>query len=273
MASVLATRTAPAAPLTLRGAVEAVRRQEPLLFWAGVGHLVLAPLFLALAPFDGRTILGVDPWVKPTKFTLSIGIYLITIAALLLPLAASRTKGFIRQTSVWTMVGEMAIIVAQAARGTTSHFNIATPLDAVLFQVMGILIMAATAAAIALLVLYLKPVPVAKPVRWGIRLGLLVMLIGSAAGGQMVANQGHTVGGEDGGAGLPFLTWSTEHGDLRAAHFLGLHGLQVLPLLGLAVAGRARHAERVVMVAAVVYAVAVLFLYVHALLGRPLLAL
>jgi hypothetical protein len=46
------------------------------------------------------------------------------------------------------------------------------------------------------------------------------------------------VGAPDGGRGLPVTGWSADHGDLRVAHFLGMHGLQVLPVLAWGIARR-----------------------------------
>ena len=69
---------------------------------------------------------------------------------------------------------------------------------------------------------------------WGVRLGLAVFVVGSLLGFVLVANQGHSVPGPDGGPGLPFVNWSLDRGDLRIAHFIGLHALQALPLLGFA---------------------------------------
>ena len=58
------------------------------------------------------------------------------------------------------------------------------------------------------------------------------------ATGRLPIAGAHTVGAPDGGRGLPVTGWSVDHGDLRIAHFLGMHGLQVLPLLAWWIARR-----------------------------------
>ena len=135
------------------------------------------------------------------------------------------------------LVAELALIDLQVLRGTTSHFNLATPFDATVTAVMGgaVVVVFTSALVAAGLLLSQRGLPVW--ISYGIGGGLVVVILGMAEAVLMIANTngpsagGHTVGAPDGGPGLPFLGWSTQHGDLRVAHFIGLHGLQVIPLV------------------------------------------
>ena len=209
------------------------RVHRPLLA-AGIAHFVMLLAVLVAMALDDRLILGINPWIKPSKFLVSVGIYLITAAWLV-----ERVRGHVWARSViaWgiliVMSGEIVAILLQSARGTTSHFNVATLFDAMVFQTMGVLILINTMLVAWLLVLfYRSPEPMPRALLTGIRLGLLLFIIGGLEGGMMVGYNGHSIGVHDGGPGLPFVNWSTEGGDLRIAHFAGLHALQVLPILG-----------------------------------------
>ena len=70
--------------------------------------------------------------------------------------------------------------------------------------------------------------------------------------------------------GLPFVGWATATGDLRPAHFLSLHAMQVLPLFGLWLDRRGTvHAVRPVRLAAVGYSLLTMAVFAQALLGLP----
>ena len=205
---------------------------------------------------DPREIMGAPAWMKPAKFAASIAIYTLTLAWVFTYLRNwPRTRRVVSWVTTVTLLIEIVIIDLQAWRGTPSHFNIGTVLDAVLFSIMGVAIIVQTLAAVAVAVALWKQPLSDRALGWALRIGMTVTIIGAMTGGLMTrptraqldsAQAGnrmamagaHTVGAPDGGPGLPGVGWSREHGDLRVAHFLGLHALQILPLLALAIARR-----------------------------------
>jgi hypothetical protein len=263
----------------VRAFLAEIRRRDPVLSTTGWVHLALAGVFLVALTLDDRTILGLDPWVKPLKFALSITVYVWTVAWFLEDVrrAAPRAAKMISGGVAVTMFTEIACIALQSLRGVPSHFNAATAFNGVVFSLMGLMIFANSLLAAALCVLYFT-VPLGKqpqPGVWAVRLGLLLFLVGSGVGGLMVSRSAHAVGVPDGGPGLPFVNWSTEGGDLRAAHALGLHALQILPLAAWALRrvrglSEARQTATVFGLAACYLLLSTLVLG-QALFGRPLL--
>jgi hypothetical protein len=263
---------------SIRKLRESLRQSRGLAvaFWF---HVALTVAALAAMPFDSRHILGLNPWIKPLKFDLSTLIYLLTVA---LMLHALGRLGEWRRSSAWLgwgfgvcMIVENAIISLQSARGVRSHMNFSTVTDALLFAVMGLFIALNTVLATWLLALWCwAKTDLAPAIVWGVRLGLVMLLAASAEGVRIVMNQRHTVGAKDGGPGLTFLNWSTLHGDLRVAHFFALHGLQLLPLAGMALAKtRIPNSAQMTLlgIIAVLYAVVAYGLFAEAMRGVPLL--
>lgn len=267
--------------LQLPRAIEELLRRSPVLFTAAVAHVALLVLLLGVAPLDARLVLGVNPWLKPAKFAASIAIYLLTINWLVGDVALP-PRG--RKAVVWGTVAtvsfEMVAIAMQAARGVASHFNRSSLFDGVVFALMGVAILVNTglAAYLASRFWTTRP-PLPAPYLWGIRLGFVLFLLACAEGGFMSEhNNAHSVGVADGGPGLPIVNWSTRGGDLRAAHFFGMHGLQAVPLFGAWLSARAsgsaprtRRATRWVIAFGVAYGAVALGLFLMALAGQPLI--
>ena len=253
---------------------------------------LLVPIAFGLL-LDPREIGGAPAWLKPAKFALSLGIYCLTIAWVFTYLPDwLRTRRFVGRMTAAVMLIEVTIIALQAARGTTSHFNVGTPVDAILFSIMGLAIFTQTAASVAVAVALWRQRFADRAFGWALRLGMTMTIVGALTGGLMtrpteaqLAEAGasgriiiagaHTVGAPDGGPGLPVTGWSTQHGDLRVAHFVGLHALQVLPILTLvAFRGRGERARlRLTLAAASMYVLVFVVLLVQALRGVPLVAL
>lgn len=269
----------------------AINRPMTILFWVMVALSFLGLVGIAV---DTRTVLGMPTWAKTTKFAMSMALY---AAAMLWLFSYDRLRPrlsrFILSAGAYTLGLEMVLLIVQGARAVPMHFNYATTLDATLYQIMAVTITFFWFVnALGVAVLLPQQVP-SRAFAWSLRLGLIIALLGMLEGymmttptahqmavlrtGHMSAMIGaHTVGAPDGGPGLPLLGWSTIHGDLRIGHFIGLHGLQIIPLLGLFLMLRRerwlteRHQVWLVFIGAAGYLGLTVLVTWQALRGQPL---
>lgn len=198
---------------------------------------------------DDRVLAGEPVWLKPFKFALSIGVYTLTWAWMLSLLPVGRRVAGGIATFVVVLLGiEVVGLVVQAFRGRRSHFNKASEFDTLLGNVMGISAALILLCTLALAVVFFIARITDTAAAWAIRLGALLSVAGMAFGPLMGSETepqraarlagtsdgivgGHSVGVPDGGPGMPLTGWSTVGGDLRVPHLIGIHALQVLPIV------------------------------------------
>lgn len=205
------------------------QRNKPLTYF-GLLNIIGLGVLLMVSLFDNRTLLGINIWIKPIKFCISIAIFSWTMAWFLHYLPQRKKVIIITSTIIMVLLLEQILIISQAARGENSHFNTSSVYNAVVFQIMGIAILVNTIMVIWAFFLIGKAHGLPKGYLRGIRLGMLIFIFASFEGYLMAANMGHTVNAPDGQEGYFFLNWAKEYGDLRIFHFLGLHALQVVPV-------------------------------------------
>jgi Domain of unknown function (DUF4281) len=291
--SYLIVRSGLAASLK-RGCQLSWQSSKQLSVVAGLS-LLTAAAGLLLQLVDSRQLNGASVWLKPIKFGVSIAIACFTVALLLRVVSLSeRARRRLVASFAWLTWLELVIITAQAARGVPSHFNNASWIDRALFFVMGAAITVVTFAMARFAVYAWRTQFADAALGSGVRLGLVLMVLGSAiaflmpqprseqleslrSGAPTSTLGGHTIGASDSsGHDLPLTRWSTAGGDLRVPHFIGLHALQLLPLAGLALGRRFRQrpalALKLTRHLGLAYFGVVLTSLVQALRGQPVLA-
>ncbi|MFD5094369.1 hypothetical protein ACFWMR_27465 [Amycolatopsis thailandensis] len=265
----------------------------------GQAFAVITALCVLAMLIDQRTLEGAPIWAKPFKFAVSGSLYFFSWSWLvtLLP-KFRRTASVLTNVLVVIFSAEYVLMVFQAARVRASHFNYATPLDNAIFQTMGGMVATLWVVNLVLTVAVMFTRLPDRATRWAARIGAVLGTIGISLAtlmtgptpeqqamlektGQSAMIGAHTVGLPDGGPGLPILGWSTVGGDLRIPHFLGLHGLQALPLLALALGVLAARYPRLrddvvrlrlVVIAGVGYAGLLALLTWQALRGQSIVA-
>ncbi|HEY7475506.1 MAG TPA: hypothetical protein VH679_10875 [Vicinamibacterales bacterium] len=273
--------------------MKALWRTSPPLTAVGLLMLVAAVASAVGVLVDPRIISGAPAWLKPFKFAVSTAVYSLTLAWIFGYLSNwPRTIRVVGWVTAIVFVLEVAIIDAQAWRGTTSHFNVSTPGNIVLFAVMGAAILVQTFVSVAVAAALWRQSFTDRPLGWALRFGMVLTIVGAMtgplmtrptaqqladarAGHRMTIAGAHSVGGLDGGPGVPVTGWSREYGDLRVPHFIGLHAVQALALLAVALR-RWRRPDavrvRVILAAAASYASLFVILLWQALRGQSIVA-
>lgn len=249
-----------------------LKTRNNTLFYFGWICLYAALGCLVLLFSSSTMVLGINAWIKPMKFFLSTVFFSWSMGWYLFYLNEQRKTTIYSWALVITLLFELVYIAWQAAKGELSHFNISSAFHGMMFSLMGIVITIITAwtGYIAFL-FWRRPFPqLPASYLWGIRFGLLLFVVFAFAGGLMAARLSHTVGSVmKTTQGLPILNWSRESGDLRVAHFFGMHALQLLPLLGFYIGRR----KWLIILISLLYAAVVAALLWQALKAVPLIPL
>jgi hypothetical protein len=247
------------------------QKNEPL-FWFGIVNSLMIVVCLLMMQVDKTQILGINAWIKPLKFYLSTLIFATSMAWYMQYLSAEYDSKiwWYSWAIIFLLTVENIYITGMAAKGLQSHFNISTTFFASMWSVMAVAATMISVVTIFITIPFFKEnfpdLPLAYV--WAIRLGLVMFVIFSMQGLAMGGRMTHTIGGADGSAGLPFVNWSKSYGDLRIAHFLGMHALQVLPILAFYLVKNVK----MVFVVAFLYAAFTAFVFVQALRGKPFLS-
>jgi len=257
-------------------------RQEPVLVaFAAIMTAMMLPTFVAFL-YETRTFNGINVWIKPLKFMSSVAIFLFTMALFFPYLDAKDRARKSTRILVWSICIifflEISYITYRASLAEASHFNRATIRDEIYYALMGAGILTANVMSgwFGWLMLRAKDKIANADLRFAIALGLIAgCVLGSVTGAYMSQGASHWVGGVQNDAGGSFFFgWSRTGGDLRVAHFVGLHAMQAIPLIGWFAARYAPARMRDVTIGAtVLWTVLTIALFVQALMGLPLFPL
>jgi len=215
-----------------RAITELMRRQRVLTIYALMMLALMVPT-LVLLVIDSRTIGDVSVWAKPLKFMASTALFSLSTAWFMGLLPHHTRVSPANRKMVWTLIltslFEVTYISFQAGSGSPSHYNVADSFHAAMFGLMAVaaILLTATQAFLAWQLLKHageRPIPIFHR---AVIAGLIMTFLLSTVSGLMLG--GHQ---PPPGMGLPLVGWHLSGGDLRPAHFLGVHAQQIIPLAG-----------------------------------------
>lgn len=245
-----------------------LKTRNEALFTFGLICLGFALLFIVLTITTNTQVYSVNAWYKPFKFAFSIFLFSWTMAWYCSYLTNFNVNLY--NWSVIVLFGfEIIYITIMASKGLTSHYNISTPFFSTMFSLMALAATIVTLYTAYIGFLFFKESFPNLPEYyvWAIRFSILIFVIFSFEGFAMGSRLSHTVGLENDNSNLFILGWSKIVGDLRVAHFIGIHALQIIPILSYYILKN----TKATTIMAILFFLLALYTLIQALNGKPFL--
>ncbi len=245
-----------------------LKNRNETLFLFGLVCLIFSIVFLILAKTTSTQVFGVNAWYKPFKFAFSTLAFAWAMAWYCYYLPDFNIRFF--NWSIIILLGfEIVYIAIQASKGQLSHFNISTSFYSVMYSLMAVAasLVAIYTAYVGFLFFKHSFAELPDYYVWAIRLGIIIFVIFSFQGFTMGSRLSHSIGALNDNSNWFIVGWSTTVGDLRVAHFIGMHALQVLPLLAYYLLKN----TPLTIALSILYLLLAVYTLVQALQGKPLL--
>jgi len=248
--------------------IQQLKHRNETLFYFGLICLLLSFLFLLLTKVTSTLVFNVNAWYKPFKFAFSTFSFAWAMAWYCSYLPHFNSNLF--NWSIIILLGfEIFYIAFQASKGQLSHYNLSTPVYAALYSMMALAATAVTlyTAYVGLLFFTSSFPELPHYYVWAIRLGIVIFVLFSFEGFAMGSRLNHSVGAINDNSNWFIIGWSKTVGDLRVSHFIGMHALQILPLLSYFVLKNTKLTVGI----SFVYGLLALVTLIQALQGKPLI--
>lgn len=160
--------------------------RDPRATWlVGVGLVLVASglVHAAIWGIRGGPWEGPVTWRKPILFGISGGLTALSAAWVWAALPQRRGDRWLAALSAWALWIEVVLIDLQTWRGVASHFNRATPVDSLLYDAMGVLIVFVSLVLVDLTVrLCREPTAFPADMLLAARAGMVFLVISCALG-------------------------------------------------------------------------------------------
>lgn len=248
--------------------IQELKGRNETLFYYGLLCLVFAFFCIVMTKLNNLQVYNVNAWYKPFKFAFSTFLFAWAMAWYCYYLPNFNIRLF--NWSVIILLGfEIAYIAFQASKGQLSHYNLSTPIYSALFSLMALAATLVTLyTAYVGFLFFTNSFPnLPDYYVWAIRLSIVIFVLFSFEGFAMGSRLNHSVGALNDNSNWFIVGWSKTVGDLRVSHFLGMHALQVLPILSFYILRN----TKLTVVLSIIYVLLALATLIQALQGRPLI--